>query len=216
MCDYDIKHHIDLVEAQISRMSDNSKQMKTWCIALVSGIVGIYMQTGNWFLLWIGFAIIILFAWMDAYYLFIERQFRCVYNDIVGIGNKKDGCEDIEKKEIPPYGMPRKEYKKGFKNHVSPIVSFSIWPIYSVALIAVICLLCCNPKENDNTIQKIQLTGSTINLETAAPMLIREDNSVGFKTDDSINVNVKVNDSLLVKNFNKCVKYVSMPCANRE
>lgn len=54
--DYDVKHHIDLVEAQILRMSENSKQMKSWSIALISGVVGVYMQTGNWAILWIGFA----------------------------------------------------------------------------------------------------------------------------------------------------------------
>lgn len=71
MCEYDKKHHIDLVEAQILRMSENSKQMKTWCFALVTGAVGIYVQTNNWNFLWIGFIAIFLFAWLDAYYLLL-------------------------------------------------------------------------------------------------------------------------------------------------
>ncbi len=211
MCEYDKKHHIDLVEAQILRMSENSKQMKTWCIALVSGVVGIYVQTGNWFLLWIGVAIIVLFAWMDAYYLLIERQFRCVYNDIVGI--KNDG---EVRQRIPPYGMPRRKYKKGFWKHLAPIISFSIWPIYLAAIIAVGLLLYNNPEKSKSETQKIQLTDSSITIGVSTPIVTQGKDSLWLKTDSPIEANIKIDDTLLVKNFNRCVKYVSIPCTNKD
>lgn len=136
------RHHIDLVEAQILRMNDNSKQMKAWCFALVTGIISIYVQTCNWNFLWIGLITILLFAWLDAYYLLLERKFRCLYNDIVGLTNK-----DEKKLSIPPYGMPIHEYKKGVKKHLAPIVSISIFPFYMIAIIIVIFLLVLNPAE---------------------------------------------------------------------
>lgn len=212
--DDNVKHHIDLIETQILRMSENSKQMKTWCIALISGVVGVYMQTGNWAILWIGIAITILFAWMDAYYLLIERQFRCVYNDVIGVGNKKN--EYVEKKEIPLYAMPRGDYKKGFWNHLSPIWSFSIFPIYLSTLVAIILLLCFDPGKKECDIQKIQLTDSSIDIKTTSPIIVDGKDSVWLDLADSANVNVNLRDSLLVKNFNKCVKYVSSPCLNKD
>ena len=104
------RHHIDLVEAQILRMSENSKQMKTWCFALITGIIGIYVQTCNQNFLWIGIITILLFAWLDAYYLLLERKFRCVYNDIAGLRNEGEKTHSILL-----YGMPIHEYKKGIK-----------------------------------------------------------------------------------------------------
>ena len=37
----DERKYIDIIESIITRMSDNSKQMKEWCIALVTGLIGI-------------------------------------------------------------------------------------------------------------------------------------------------------------------------------
>lgn len=209
MCEYDKKHHIDLVEAQILRMSENSKQMKTWCFALVTGVVGIYVQTNNWRFLWIGFIAIFLFAWLDAYYLLLEQKFRCVYNDIVGLKN-----EDEEKVSIPDYGMPIHAYKKGFKKHLKPVLSMSILPFYLIAIIVLAVLLIFNPatEKKDDDIQKIQLVNSSISLETKSPLKMKGVDSVWLKTSTPIETIVKIDDTLLVKNFNKCVKYVSVPC----
>lgn len=205
MCEYDKKHHIDLVEAQILRMSENSKQMKTWCFALVTGVVGIYVQTNNWRFLWIGFIAIFLFAWLDAYYLLLERKFRCVYKDIVGDA-------------ISPYDMPLDNYQKGVKNHLDPITSVSIWPFYLIAIIVLAILLKFDPAtgKKDDNIQKIQLVNSSINLETTSPLKMNGFDSVWVKTSAPIQTIVKIDDTLLVKNFNKCVKYVSVPCANKD
>lgn len=201
MCEYDKKHHIDLVEAQILRMSENSKQMKTWCFALVTGVVGIYVQTNNWRFLWIGFIAIFLFAWLDAYYLLLERKFRSVYKDIV-------------RDAISPYDMPLDNYKKGVKNHLDPIISVSIWPFYLIAIIVLAILLKFDPatEKKDDNIQKIQLVNSSINLETTSPLKMNGFDSVWVKTSAPIETIVKIDDTLLVKNFNKCVKYVSAPC----
>ncbi len=205
MCEYDKKHHIDLVEAQILRMSENSKQMKTWCFALVTGVVGIYVQTNNWRFLWIGFIAIFLFAWLDAYYLLLERKFRCVYKDIV-------------RDAISPYDMPLDNYKKGVKNHLDPIISVSIWPFYLIAIIVLAILLKFDPatEKKDDNIQKIQLVNSSINLETISPLKMNGIDSVWVKTSTPIETIVKIDDTLLVKNFNKCVKYVSVPCQQKK
>lgn len=205
MCEYDKKHHIDLVEAQILRMSENSKQMKTWCFALVTGVVGIYVQTNNWHFLWIGFIAIFLFAWLDAYYLLLERKFGSVYKDIV-------------RDAISPYDMPLDNYKKGVKNHLDPIISVSIWPFYLIAIIVLAILLKFDPatEKKDDNIQKIQLVNSSINLETTSPLKMNGFDSVWVKTSAPIETIVKIDDTLLVKNFNKCVKYVSVPCQQKK
>lgn len=195
------QHHVDIIETQILRMSENSKQMKTWCIALVSGIIGIYVQTGNWFVLLIGLGVVVLFTWLDAYYLLIERKFRCVYNDVVGLKNKGE-----VKHEIDAYAMPLGFYKQGFINHVAPVVSFSVWPFYLAALIAVVVLLICNPVKKEDYAQKVQLVDSSIKVDVQSPLNIYGTDSVWVNNVDSVKVNISAKDTLYVKCFNKKVK----------
>ena len=197
------RHHIDLVEAQILRMSENSKQMKTWCFALVTGIIGIYVQTSNTYFLCIGFVTIALFAWLDAYYLLLERKFRCVYNDIVGLTNRGE-----KKLDVSLYGMPIHEYKKGFLNHIAPITSISILPFYSIAIIILGILLILDPtiSRNQNDVQKIQLVDSTVSIDIPTPVTTRGKDSVWMQLDNTINANIKFDDTISVKTLSNTPK----------
>ena len=64
--------------------------------------------------------------------------------------------------------------------------------------------------------QLIQLVNSSINLETISPLKMNGIDSVWVKTSAPIETIVKIDDTLLVKNFNKCVKYVSVPCQQKK
>lgn len=194
--DEEKRHHIDLVESQILRMSENSKQMKTWCFALITGIIGIYVQTCNHNFLWIGVITILLFAWLDAYYLLLERKFRCLYNDIAGLRN--DGGKPHS---IPLYGMPIHEYKKGIKEHLAPITSVSIFPFYLIALAVVLVLLALNPVKKQDDMVKIQLTNSAISINAPHPIKIQGNDSIKIADMESLKLFLKSEDTLYVKNL---------------
>jgi hypothetical protein len=199
------RHHIDLVEAQILRMSENSKQMKTWCFALITGIIGIYVQTCNQNFLWIGIITILLFAWLDAYYLLLERKFRCVYNDIAGLRNEGEKTHSILL-----YGMPIHEYKKGIKEHLAPITSISIFPFYLIALAVVIVLLALNPVKKQDDIVKIQLTNSAISINAPHPIKIQGNDSIKIADMESLRLFLKSKDTLYVKNLGNSKNHSSI------
>lgn len=145
--------HLEFLETSISRMNDNSKQMKEWCIAIVSGLVGIYLANGERNILLIGCVVSLLFAGLDAYYLLLERRFREIYKDVVS-QKKKEGSEEFV---VELYEMPVDRYLKEKKNYFKCFKSPSVWCIYIVALAVVVTLFVKNPIKKDEFNQVIDV-----------------------------------------------------------
>ena len=78
-----VQSYLTILQSVISRMATNSSSCKTWCISLVSAIIVIVADKGKPNYVWISVVPIILFLFLDSYYLSLERQFRTVYNDFI-------------------------------------------------------------------------------------------------------------------------------------
>lgn len=78
-----VQSYLNILQNIISRMAGNSANCKTWCITLVSGIVVVIADKAKPNYAWIALIPIILFFFLDAYYLGQERTFRATYNDFV-------------------------------------------------------------------------------------------------------------------------------------
>ena len=69
--------YIQLLQENITRMNQNSMQCKTWCIALIAGILAVVATTQNANLLFIAIAIVLGSYILDSSYLRLEKNFRC-------------------------------------------------------------------------------------------------------------------------------------------
>jgi len=81
--------HLELISGAISRMSQNSFSIKSWCVTLVSGLIALSIGQGDWRLALVGLVPITLLWIVDTYYLAQERRFRNVYDHV----RAKDDCE---------------------------------------------------------------------------------------------------------------------------
>ena len=75
--------HIDIVQSTITRMAQNSFAIKGWTITILVGLF-VFLQNdkfrNNIFI----YLIPIIFFWLlDSYYLWQERLFRKLYNDVI-------------------------------------------------------------------------------------------------------------------------------------
>lgn len=75
-----VQAHLAIAQSVIQRMANNSAGCKAWCITLVSAILVVVAQEGK-----PGFALLailptFLFAFLDTYYLALEKRFRNAYN----------------------------------------------------------------------------------------------------------------------------------------
>lgn len=123
--------HIDIVQSTISRMAQNSFAIKGWTITILVGLF-VFLQNdefrNNIFI----YLIPIIFFWLlDSYYLWQERLFRKLYNDII---------DNVT--EESDLSMNVTQYKNTVKFH-SSLLSVSEIVIY-LPLLLIVLLLSCN------------------------------------------------------------------------
>lgn len=87
MKDSKIKH-LEFLQSIITRMNTNSFQIKTFAITIVSAFLAVFAATKNEQFILLGMLPVLLFWFLDSYYLQQERKFRGIYNNVSGL--KKD------------------------------------------------------------------------------------------------------------------------------
>ena len=115
-----MEKHIDIVQSAIARMSSNRFLIKGWCITLVAGLCAIGISDDRHLVYQLAYVPIALFWFMDAYYLWIGRCFRNLFDDIVKI------------RAIPTYSMNINPYKRNGHGYTGAFFSLIVWPFYTV------------------------------------------------------------------------------------
>lgn len=126
--------HREFVQSVITRMNANSFQIKGLMITLVAAFLGIYASNSNSTFIIIPLPIVLLFWFLDAYYLQLERKFRGIYNDICDI------TPENEKKTKINFLMNPNLYKGGSFTFWNVFTSRSILPLYLSILVSLLCL----------------------------------------------------------------------------
>lgn len=125
--------HLNMLQAIIQRMSNNSASCKTWCVTLVSGLMAVLLTNSNSKFIPILIIPILPFFMLDAYYLALEKRFR---------GFRESHNHFIQKMHsnqlivsdlfvISPAGRMSIALLKSF-------LSFSVLPFYMILLLLII------------------------------------------------------------------------------
>lgn len=72
--------HLEMIQNIISRMSQNSFSLKGWAVTLIAGIFALATKDANLSFFLISYVPILLFWFLDSYYLQMERKYRALYN----------------------------------------------------------------------------------------------------------------------------------------
>lgn len=78
-----VQKHLEIMQGVITRMAENSRSCKVWCVTLVSAVLVLVARTGEPQHALIALAPAVLFYVLDAYYLMLERRFRNSYSNFV-------------------------------------------------------------------------------------------------------------------------------------
>ncbi len=74
--------HLEFIQDTIKRMAGNSFLLRGWSITLIIAIVTLASQAYKPIYFWIALFTTIIFWCLDSYYLFQERKFRCLYDEV--------------------------------------------------------------------------------------------------------------------------------------
>lgn len=81
--------HLEFIQVIVNRMASNYFLIKGWCVTLVTAIFVLADKDMNPKFIIITYLSVIVFWILDGYYLYQERLFRALYND-VRIKNQTD------------------------------------------------------------------------------------------------------------------------------
>lgn len=128
--------HLDLLQSAITRMAANSSACKGWAIALVSAVLAFLASTkSSGFYGLIAAIPLMLFLFLDTYYLFLERQFRNVYDGFVSRLHEGKALQ----RELFVLKLPTMDDETKRKMRWDTLKSDAIWPFYT--LLAVLILV---------------------------------------------------------------------------
>lgn len=149
--------YLQMMQENITRMATNSANAKTWLVTIVAAFLAIGCNINNfdyWLLLAI--APIVVFWYLDAYYLDLERGLRNreqrFINIVKGVNlADEDDITDKEKEtalfDFKPLNKPKDENKDNDKNKelgyaetglFGLFFNSSVWPVYITMLIIVL------------------------------------------------------------------------------
>ncbi len=95
MTDEKIKH-LEFIQNVITRMNTNSFQIKGWTVIILSALLAIYASTKNDYFILASIFPVLVFWFLDTYYLTQERKFRGLYNDVAGISDNPKKLKPFE------------------------------------------------------------------------------------------------------------------------
>lgn len=124
--------HLEFIQEIITRMNQNSFQLKGWMIAIVSGLLALYANSNNDIYIWIAIAPTTMLWLLDTYYLQQERKFRGVYNDVAGISSEE------QRVKIKDFEMPIHKYKCGKYCFFNVLKSITIVMTYVPVILGLI------------------------------------------------------------------------------
>ena len=120
--DSDKIKHLEMIQAIITRMNTNSFQLKRLSITIVAALLAVYASTQKLDFILIAIFPPIIFWFLDAYYIQMERKFRELYKDVADINPNP--------LSVTPFDMNPKLYKGKKFNYFSVCFSKTIWPVY--------------------------------------------------------------------------------------
>ncbi len=116
--------HLTFVQGVINRMAANSFLVKGWTIALVAALLAIAAEKVTFAYLLVVLVPVLLFWWLDTYYLIQEKLYRELYKDVA---QKDPGSIN--------FNMDVSIFKGQIDSTLKVARSSSIWPFYLVIML---------------------------------------------------------------------------------
>ena len=137
----DKRKHLEFIQGVINRLSSNTFLFKGWSITIIVAVFTAMVTTQNYNLLWLNLGAIIIFWFIDAYYLMLEQAYRKLYDKVA-----ETDAEKID------YKMSVKQFI-GFSAWLTAFKRPVLLMFYGTILIVVICAIICSNFEISLTIK---------------------------------------------------------------
>lgn len=125
----DRNKHLEFIQAIIARLATDSFFMKGWAITISGAFFGFAVERQSWRLAALGLLPVLGFWFLDSYFLWQERLFRCLYDGV----RRSDG-------NVEPFSMDTRHLKKT-QRWVGSFRSITLVPFYVLILLVGLCIV---------------------------------------------------------------------------
>lgn len=151
----DVRQYLQMLQDTKNRMAANSSNCKAWAITLFTAMAALMIgveEMRQW--MWIILFPIVLFYFLDAYYLGLEKDYRNLEASFIKKLRAPEDCSTC----VYDFNYTHADgYKKG-ENLNKGLMSIATWPLYStlVAISIVLCIVFVNSSKENNNVQKLE------------------------------------------------------------
>ena len=85
----DKRKHLEFIQGVINRLSSNTFLFKGWSITIIVAVFTAMVTTQNYDLVWLNLGAILIFWFIDAYYLMLEQAYRKLYDKVAEMDAEK-------------------------------------------------------------------------------------------------------------------------------
>jgi hypothetical protein len=138
--------YLQMMQENITRMAGNSANAKTWLVTIVTGFfaIGCSIKDLDWWLL-LAIIPIVVFWYIDAYYLSLERALRNREQIYINLMNSLESTGDnlIDEKQntlfdFRPLFMDNDDDDLKLKKTKCMMLNKSVYPVYLIMLFLII------------------------------------------------------------------------------
>lgn len=74
--------YLQMIESIIDRMSNKSGNIKGFAVSVVAGVIALSFKETSPYVLILSFLTVLIFLWLDLYYLGMERKYKFFYKQV--------------------------------------------------------------------------------------------------------------------------------------
>ena len=131
--------YLGFIQSVITRMGQNSFQLKSWCITIIAALAAIMfntpqngLQRSAYVVGMVGILLTVLFCLLDSYYLYLERGYRRLYSIAAGL---------VDSRTCKLYDMAIPRECRGLGEYASAVFSVSTGLFYLTIIIAMVVII---------------------------------------------------------------------------
>lgn len=125
----DRNKHLEFIQAIVARLANDSFLMKGWAITISGAFFGFAVERRSWRLAALALLPVLGFWFLDSYFLWQERLFRCLYDGV----RKSDP-------QVERFSMDT-TYLKRTQRWVGSFRSITLVPFYGLILLFGACIV---------------------------------------------------------------------------
>ena len=123
--------HLEIIQGVVNRLATDSFRLKGWTVVLVTALFVLLAKEDRLNVAYIALIPVLVFWGLDGYYLWQERLFRALYDDV----------RTLKESEID-FSMDTRAFRTGCKGawHGSTL-SITLVPFYGALIIAIVLVV---------------------------------------------------------------------------